>query len=979
MRNRLKKRRPLSFEPLERRCVLASNLVATFDNGVLRVEGTPNADQIVIYKLGSEIKVNDIAIKNAAGKTVNVPLSQLKSAAVDALAGNDLIWVKGNLGLNVELKTGLGNDLAAIGPATKLTSNDIGLTDLKVDTSAGIWKQLEAATRDPQGTLTIRQFEIPSGIAGLPKVTVSNVKLKVTADSIQLVTGTFTLPVLGGSVTLSGAVNKDGTYTLTSAPGTRKVGSFTLENFTANVTNNKLTFNGGLRHKFLGDNPIAISGIVDPSTGGYSLVGEVPPRTLLNGNVTLSNQKVTLDKGGLKFVADVKLTKLGEEVRFEGTLDANGTYQLVGTPKRDNIAGVSVKSKDVNVSWNSEKGIEFAFPGLVEGMPPSSSGSNAKFSFSGTYGPNQWSITGTYNEPIEIGKVWLKQFTVTINKARDNRDDFVDVSCVASYLGWEALANVKGIARFYRDGRYLFKADASLIDTERLTKQLGGYKLSGTTIDTTNMQVVQDTNGRYTINDKVKTGIVSTVVQGNFKAGGFDLSRFSGIINSDGFYKFQSIDKIPLAVRGIDITKTTVFLEKGKGLYFTSTAGLGPYRHTVTGGLTPSGVLNLKGSSGSAGGFTLSNTSFVGDFDSNTGRYKVTITGTVNTPLGNGTVQSNLDGTGTVPVPTAKATVNLSGAITKLFTGSVTVTLGSSSTSFSGTVSVKGVGISKSISGTINANGTVTINGFTFSLRDLENNNVSTIGKLLKPVGLTDLNIAMSIVKNVSTSPTNVAKGLAAAGTSWNQIASTLWNSSVKSNFSSGLSFRGLGIAMSGAGLTNNVTLAVAVGKLGGIRLNQIGEAVRGAGASWDQVAKALWNRDTKALFSGGITASGLGRALSDAGVGSNYHQIAISVGRVGGMYLSDIAKAVYNSRAEASLADVAKALWYDDISRLFSGGISVGDLIGALKSINSNLTNVANALFDGGIYSKLEDALAAVGLGGGIKLPPIKLPTWPF
>jgi len=141
----------------------------------------------------------------------------------------------------------------------------------------------------------------------------------------------------------------------------------------------------------------------------------------------------------------------------------------------------------------------------------------------------------------------------------------------------------------------------------------------------------------------------------------------------------------------------------------------------------------------------------------------------------------------------------------------------------------------------------------------------------------------------------------------------------------------------------------------------------------------ALWNRDTKALFSGGITASGLGRALSDAGVGSNYHQIAISVGRVGGMYLSDIAKAVYNSRAEASLADVAKALWYDDISRLFSGGISVGDLIGALKSINSNLTNVANALFGGGIYSKLEGALAAVGLGGGIKLPPIKLPTWPF
>jgi hypothetical protein len=37
--------------------------------------------------------------------------------------------------------------------------------------------------------------------------------------------------------------------------------------------------------------------------------------------------------------------------------------------------------------------------------------------------------------------------------------------------------------------------------------------------------------------------------------------------------------------------------------------------------------------------------------------------------------------------------------------------------------------------------------------------------KLLKSVGLTDMNIAMSIVTNVSTVPTNVAKGVPAAVT----------------------------------------------------------------------------------------------------------------------------------------------------------------------------------------------------------------------
>jgi hypothetical protein len=42
---------------------------------------------------------------------------------------------------------------------------------------------------------------------------------------------------------------------------------------------------------------------------------------------------------------------------------------------------------------------------------------------------------------------------------------------------------------------------------------------------------------------------------------------------------------------------------------------------------------------------------------------------------------------------------------------------------------------------------------------------LKSVFKLLKSVGLTDMNIAMSIVTNVSTVPTNVAKGLPAAVT----------------------------------------------------------------------------------------------------------------------------------------------------------------------------------------------------------------------
>jgi hypothetical protein len=1039
----LRKRNPgrrLAVEVLESRTLLASNIVATFDSGVLRVEGTPGADQIVIHKIGSEIKVNNLAIKNAAGRTIGVPVSQVRSVSIDALGGNDLIWVKGNLGLQVQLKTGAGADLVAAGPATNFTSSDIGSSDLLVSTSNGVWKQLEAATRDPQGTFAISKLDIPSGIPGLPNVSLTNVRLRITADSIQLITGTFTLPVVGGSVTLSGTINKDGKFNFASVPVSKKIGAFTLAGFKATVTNEKVAYEGSVKHSFLGAQPIRVTGDVNVSSATYSLRGIVPNRTLFGGNLALSKQVVYLEKSGLKFTTDARLVRLNATVAFEGMLAANGTYNLTAG-FNGNLAGISVSANRA-FTWDSAAGIKVNFAGTVPGMPAESSGQTSAFSFSGTYGPTNWSITGRYNKPIQLGWVTLTDIAVTLNKDKANGNDFVEISAVGSFQGWKALANVKGNARFYRDGRYSFALVGSLIDTAQLTSALGGYKLSEVTAVATNMQVTKNASGQYVINENIKTSTVSTVVHGNLKAGGFNLSRFSGIINSNGYYEFQSVERVPIPWSGVDIARATLNLKKGEGLTVSSFVNLGPYRSNFSGTITPAGNMVVNGSSGSINGLAISNSSFRGELNSTTRRYSFTIRGNVNTPIGNAAIESNLSGTGSVPVPQIRASVSLSGPITKLFTGSVAVNLSLSTPSFSGNVNVKGIGVSVSVSGSFTSGGTVTVNGHRFSLSDLSGNNVSTAGRLLKAVGLSNLNIALAIVRNVSTAPSDVARGLVAAQATWNSIASTLWSSSVKSNLSGGLTFSRLGVALKDAGLSNNVTLAVAVGKIGGVQLYQIGQAVnaaanswsstasalwssqvkalytkginladlgyalrhaglgtnyhsialnvgrvggmtltnlvtavRGAGASWDQAAKALWYTDIDRLFRGGFKVGDLGKALSSAGLGRNYHQIALSVGRVGGMYLSDLAKAVYHSRPEATLTDVVRALWYDDIDRLY-GGVKVGGLIAALRTINPNLRDIANALHRGGVFSSLNHALAAVGLGGGGGLPN-PFPRW--
>lgn len=724
--------------------MLAANLTASFVNNVLKIEGTPQSDTIIIRTVSNNVAIDGVTIVNSANKATSVPLGNVSRIDLNALGGNDLIWIHDSITKPVMATGGPGIDLILAGTGTPLTKDSDPADRAASAAVTALWKRLETATRDASGTYTIGKWEVPSGVPGIPSVSLSNAKFKITPNSIELNTGTFQLSGVAGTVSLRGNIDREGKFTLTAAPSEKKVAGFTLTDFQATVTNDKVTYQGLVQHKLLGTKPISLSGNVNTSDGTYSLVGTVPPRTLFNGNLTLANQTVSFDKSGLKFTTDATLVKLGATVKFQGTLTSDGKYSL-SAGYNGNLAGVSVKA-DKAFTWDSESGIKANFSGTNAGVPADSTGQTATFSFSGTYGPDNWSITGKYNKPIHLGYVTITDITATINKNKQNSNDFFEISCIGSFQGWKALANVKGTARFYRDGRYAFTADGSLIDTSKLSSEFGGYKVSGTTVVTTNMQVNQNSNGHYVINETLKTGTVSTVVHGYFKAGGFDLSRFSGLIDSTGFYKFQSMDKAPLPWSGVNIAKTTIFLEKGKGLTFSSHVDLGLYRFNVNGTLNSAGQLIITGSSGSVGGMELSNSSFRGEFNSNTTKYSITTNGTAKTPIGDASIGTKLDGTDAVPSPKITGTMSLSGAITKLFTGSVSVTMQSKQVAFEGKVSLKEVSAGTvSLKGVIKPDGTLTIGKVTVKVADLSKDDVVAMAKVLVGSGASLPNAFWSI------------------------------------------------------------------------------------------------------------------------------------------------------------------------------------------------------------------------------------------
>lgn len=80
----------LGLEALETRDLMAGNLTASLSGAVLRVEGTANADHIRILHEANQISVVNVQTGGAVG---NFSVSGVQRIAIDALAGDDQVWV----------------------------------------------------------------------------------------------------------------------------------------------------------------------------------------------------------------------------------------------------------------------------------------------------------------------------------------------------------------------------------------------------------------------------------------------------------------------------------------------------------------------------------------------------------------------------------------------------------------------------------------------------------------------------------------------------------------------------------------------------------------------------------------------------------------------------------------------------------------------------------------------------------------------
>ncbi len=104
----------LGVEVLEGRELMASNLTASMTGGVLRIEGTNNADHIRILQSGDQIAVEGISIQAGGASQASVSAAAVQRIAVEALAGDDHVWIGDGSGTPtpvLELAGSAGHDV----------------------------------------------------------------------------------------------------------------------------------------------------------------------------------------------------------------------------------------------------------------------------------------------------------------------------------------------------------------------------------------------------------------------------------------------------------------------------------------------------------------------------------------------------------------------------------------------------------------------------------------------------------------------------------------------------------------------------------------------------------------------------------------------------------------------------------------------------------------------------------------------------
>jgi hypothetical protein len=208
--------RPLVHEPLERRCVLTGNVVASFADGNLQVFGDDHSNVVEIVAVGEDLLVRGLSdtringqseVVFTAGESGLVDLSVVLGSGPDQLFLHDLA-ISGNaaLGLGqVDTIFDAGNDqifLDRVAIAGNLRLNSGGGADLVVLTDVAVAGESILRTGSGNDRLEINDSNLNlltiNTAAGRDQVFLDS---SLIADAtVRLGIGDDTLSILGNSV-----------------------------------------------------------------------------------------------------------------------------------------------------------------------------------------------------------------------------------------------------------------------------------------------------------------------------------------------------------------------------------------------------------------------------------------------------------------------------------------------------------------------------------------------------------------------------------------------------------------------------------------------------------------------------------------------------------------------------------------------------------------------------------------------------------
>ncbi len=682
----------LGLESLERRDLMAGGLTASLSGGVLNIQDNTAGDSIQIRQLNNQIAIVGTTIGGDAGGAAAVGLGSLSHLNIQALGTNEGIDLSG-LTLpgpqgsfpSIGIGFGTGNDTLTL-PGNFSTSTPLGI--------AG-------------DSLTVAGYSV------------SNVNLALTQNGLSLV-GNANLPIVG-NVQVTGEVPLDGSgYSLGAAVGSVTLGGFTLANSTVTLSDSGVSLTGQAKLPVFGT--VTFTGNL-ASAGTYSLQTPVASQSLFGGVVQLGSGTLTLSGDTVTVDVQATVAHLGQ-AHFTGSIGADGTYSIAAKASI-NVAGFSVDGADLTLG-SDQLGVSFDMP--VPGV-------DENVSFSGSYGPNgQWSLSGTYPGPVEVGPVTLTNlgFTLTNNS--------LTLQATGSIADLQDLVDAQVTGTFYSDGRVDLKLTVNALQVEN-------FQLGQAWVDVTNNNPGRD----WTMHLHGVVGLPN---------GGPDVT-LDGFVDAQGNYKLTG--QQDLQVAGLSLSQASFTLQKGQGLTFTDTWNYLVANFSVSGTIATSGHVHFTGTANTTplpSGFQLANGNVTVDLDPTHGSYSIELKGTVNV----GIAQLNLDltalGNGkTWQTPTLTTTAAIGGPLASILSGSTTFTIQPDSVTFKGSLSIPNVpGGPYTVNGTVKADGTLVIGGF-----------VGKAGAILAQD-------AAHILHEVGAGANQIAKALKGIGASASAMANAVYN-----------------------------------------------------------------------------------------------------------------------------------------------------------------------------------------------------------